>query len=176
VTDDRRLGYATGATGWCAVLLLSPAWLAWATLAGAGMVAGRWFWRRGRASRRFGLACTAGVLVLLVVTVDARPDSVDRLSTGSVRALIVERFGSGWLGREMVCIARRESELRPRAVNWRDVHADGSRGSFGLFQIGRLHAHYVAGEWRRLLNPAVNVRVAWQLYRTDGLNPWGGGC
>lgn len=89
--------------------------------------------------------------------------------------LIYREFGHGWLGRTMVCISRRESGWNPRAINWGDRHANG-RGSFGLFQIGRIHVNYVGGNWRLLLNPRINVRVAHRLYRAQGLGPWGGSC
>ncbi len=130
-------------------------------------------------SRLLLVVCVLAVGALIVFTTDAQPQPP--AGRAVMRGLIVERFGSGWLGREMVCIADRESGLDPRAVNWRDPHVNG-RGSFGLFQIGRVHVHYVGGDWRRLLVPTVNVRVAWQLYRAgrrrgeSGLGPWGGGC
>lgn len=89
--------------------------------------------------------------------------------------LIYREFGHGWLGRTMVCIARRESGLNPRAANWRDTRG----GSFGLFQINGVHA---PGGWafrvwvRHMWDPVANVKSAHALYRSSGLGPWGGGC
>lgn len=88
--------------------------------------------------------------------------------------LIEKKFPS-YIAPTMVCIARRESGLNPRAVNWADQHANG-RGSFGLFQIGRIHDHMVRGDYRRFWIPWVNVNAAWRLWRGAGLAPWGGGC
>jgi hypothetical protein len=93
------------------------------------------------------------------------------------RAVIRAEFGSGGLGACMVRIATRESRLRPRAANWGDWHEDGSRGSFGLFQIGADHRR--AGEpvlefAHRMFNPIANARMAHALYRVSGFQPWGG--
>ncbi len=93
----------------------------------------------------------------------------------TAKQLIYKRFGSGWLGHEMVCIAKRESRLRPDAINWRDVHTNG-RGSFGLFQIGRIHLRWLNVPYQRLLDKKFNVWAAYRLYKMEGLGPWGGGC
>jgi len=73
------------------------------------------------------------------------------------------------------CIVRRESRWNPRAINWRDQHSNG-RGSFGLMQIGRVWIGYTRNDWRPLLDPVVNVRVAHRIYQRYGWRPWGGGC
>jgi hypothetical protein len=114
-------------------------------------------------------ACVVALILaaLMALRADASPTQTERL--------IYQRFGFGWTGRTMVCIARRESHLNPSAINWRDQHANG-RGSFGLFQIGRIHVGMVGGDWRRLLDPVTNINVAYRLYRSSGLRPWGGGC
>jgi hypothetical protein len=72
-----------------------------------------------------------------------------------------------------ILIARRESGLTPWAVNWSDRHANGP-GSFGVFQIGRVHVGMVGGDWRRLLDWRVNIRVAHRLFRRAGWAPWRG--
>lgn len=89
--------------------------------------------------------------------------------------VIHSEFGYGWLGRTMTCIAKRESHLRARAANWHDSNG----GSFGLFQINGVWRHQGESTMhfaRRMWNPIANVRLARQLYRTRGLEPWGGGC
>jgi hypothetical protein len=104
----------------------------------------------------------------------------------AITAMIYKAFGTGWKGRTMLCIARRESNLNPKAVNWSDRHptSEGTfKGSFGLFQIGALHAQHSRGVARqitkgnpyRLLDPKVNIAVAKRMAR-NGLGPWGGGC
>lgn len=113
------------------------------------------------------IACA--VAVALAALFSLRADG----GTGNVKELIMKRFGAA--GPTMLCIARRESHLNPRAINWRDRHANG-RGSFGLFQIGRIHVGMVGGDWRRLLDPVTNINVAYRLYSRSGLRPWGGGC
>jgi hypothetical protein len=91
-----------------------------------------------------------------------------------MKTLIYKHFGSGWRGQTMVCIARRESGLNPRAANY----TDSNGGSYGLFQINGVH------RWRgeslqafryRMWNPVANVKQAVRLAR-GGLGPWGGGC
>lgn len=71
-------------------------------------------------------------------------------------------------------VAYCESKLRPRAANWSDRHSDGSRGSFGLFQIGALHrarGESVAAFARRMFDPLQNARLAYRLSR--GGRSWG---
>lgn len=81
----------------------------------------------------------------------------------------------GAQARAAMCIVNRESGWKPTAINWNDRHANG-RGSFGLFQLGRIHIGMVGGDWRRFLDPLTNVRVAHRLYLRAGWGPWGGGC
>jgi len=97
----------------------------------------------------------------------------------TARQAIRLTFGAGALGACFRSIAWRESRMRPHRTNWQDVHSDGSRGSFGLFQIGAVHRR--AGEpvslFRlRMLVPLANAREARRLYLSDGLRPWGGRC
>jgi hypothetical protein len=95
-----------------------------------------------------------------------------------VKRIIYKYFGSGWLGRKMVCIASRESGLNPWASNWRDTNG----GSHGLFQINGANAPggWATRSWiQRMYDPWINVATAYSLYRRNGLSPWAataGGC
>lgn len=64
-------------------------------------------------------------------------------------------------------ICRLESQGYASAVNWKDSHV-GCNGSFGLFQVGCLHG--VSKE--KLYIPEVNVKVAYDLWKTSGFTPW----
>lgn len=89
--------------------------------------------------------------------------------------MVRHEFGHGRLGDTMLCIARRESGLNPRAANWTDSHG----GSFGLFQLNGVHSPrgWAYRAWvRRMWNPAANIAAARRLYDAAGLGPWGGGC
>jgi len=89
-------------------------------------------------------------------------------------AMIYKTFGSGWQGRTMVCIARRESGLNPRAANYRD----SGGGSYGLLQLNAVHrwrGETLAKFQQRMWNPVTHLQAAKRLAR-GGLGPWGGGC
>lgn len=137
---------------------------------------------------RFISTMAAVVLAVAVATTSAFAASSDNYGGNSrkeqrqMERLIRDRFPS-YIENTMVCIARRESGLNPRAVNWNDQHSTG-RGSFGLFQIGHLHAaawngtarRLTGGNPYRLFDPKINVEAAFRLWRSGGLGPWGGGC
>jgi hypothetical protein len=92
-----------------------------------------------------------------------------------MRHVIRSTFGYGSVGDTMLCIAKRESHLRPRAANW----TDSNGGSFGLFQINGVwrHRHESTMHFaRRMWNPVTNAKFARWLLRTRGLEPWGGSC
>jgi len=132
--------------------------------------------------RRFVLALIV-ILALCALglwLIDNAPGAVGRGNAGrTARAAIRAEFGAGALGACMLSIAERESRLDPRATNWSDRHSDGSRGSFGLFQIGAVHraaGESVAAFRLRMLEPAANSRMAHRLERGAGLAPWGGFC
>jgi hypothetical protein len=129
------------------------------------------------------------ILIINTGVANASP----KISKTEIKQAIYKKFGTGWLGREMVCIANRESHLNPKAINWNDRHptSEGTfKGSFGLFQIGALHAQHSRGTARnltggnqyKLLDPYVNIQAAYHLYMAgrkvgqSGLGPWGGGC
>ena len=64
-----------------------------------------------------------------------------------------------------------------KATNWRDVHSDGSRGSFGWFQVGAIHrrpGESVGAFAERMYVPRANVRLAYRLYLASGWRPWAG--
>lgn len=89
-------------------------------------------------------------------------------------ALIYKTFGTGWQGRTMLCIAKRESGLNPRAANYRDSNG----GSYGLLQLNGVHrwrGESLAQFQRRMWNPTTHLQAAKRLAR-GGLGPWGGGC
>lgn len=139
------------------------------------------------------LSVVSIIVIALSVIGAANAKSEQSINKFQIKQLIYKRFGTGWVGREMVCIANRESHLNPKAVNWSDSHptSEGTfRGSFGLFQIGALHSQHSRGAARgitkgnpyRLLDPKVNIEAAWRLYQSglrsgsNPLGPWGGGC
>jgi hypothetical protein len=142
--------------------------------------------------RRSAIALALLVLLVALATVlveQARGDdhrSTDRGSLIECRCnvdpvldVIRREFGTGPLAGCFAGIAWRESRYNPRATNWHDLHADGSRGSFGLFQIGALNrrpGESVAAFARRMYDPAANAALAHELYRRFGLAPWGGRC
>jgi transglycosylase-like protein with SLT domain len=120
------------------------------------------------------------VVGLALAVVLARPDSASPAPPLRIAAARIIRAEFGSVAAPcFLRIARRESRYNPRAANWHDRHSDGSRGSFGLFQIGAIHRR--AGETassfaRRMFNPWANAREAHSLYRAAGLRPWGGYC
>jgi hypothetical protein len=116
----------------------------------------------------------AGVLLLALAVETARGARPD-----PVLAAIRHEFGTGRLGGCMAAIAWRESRNNPRAANWTDRHSDGSRGSFGLFQIGALwrrDGESVAAFAVRMYDPAASAALAHRIYRRYGLQPWGNHC
>lgn len=85
------------------------------------------------------------------------------------------------LHRWLVCVARRESNLDPRAHNPR-----GADNSYGYMQInmrGSLGPDRMAAfrlsTYEDLFIPEVNLEAAWELYIAAGTSPWKatrGGC
>ena len=132
--------------------------------------------RSRRTATLFALALLVVVLVALVVeTPGVRAGEREPAVVSAIRA----EFGAGELGGCFVGIAWRESRYNPRAANWTDRHADGSRGSFGALQIGALwrrRGESVPAFARRMFDPAANARLAHRIYRRYGLAPWGSSC
>ena len=128
--------------------------------------------------RRRAVALALALLVLLVaalVVETARATDRQQLVAASV---IRHEFGSGRLGGCFMAIANRETggTFDPAAANWGDRHADGSRGSFGLLQIGALWrrpGETVTAFARRMFDPAQNAALAHRIYRRYGIAPWG---
>jgi hypothetical protein len=104
-------------------------------------------------------AIVAGMLAAWPPTSGAHP----RGRADSVTAIRTV-FGKG--AERASRVARCESKLDSTAANLTDRHSDGSRGSWGLFQIGSVHrgpGESVAAFRRRMTNPAENARVAYRL-------------
>ena len=52
-------------------------------------------------------------------------------------------------------------------------HADAfNAGNYGLFQINAVHAARVGGDLQSLFDPAVNVRVAYEIWSDQSWIPW----
>lgn len=129
------------------------------------------------APRPLAIVLIIAVVVLLVVTAARSAASTPR---ARAYAVLVDVFGPR-LAPCFLSLTDRETggTFDPRSTNWRDVHSDGSRGSFGLLQIGAVHRR--AGEsvstFRlRMYVPRQNALEARRLYRSSGLRPWGGSC
>lgn len=67
----------------------------------------------------------------------------------------------------MLAIMRAESGCNPMAINGADNHRV-CLGSYGLFQIGCVH---FKGE--DMHDPETNIRLAYRIYKSQGLNAWG---
>lgn len=61
-------------------------------------------------------------------------------------------------------VAACESGMNPAAV--------GAAGERGLFQIHPVHAPALGARWAQMFDPATNIAVAHELYRTQGWRPW----
>lgn len=87
--------------------------------------------------------------------------------TASIRA-IRQVFGARAPAAIRVARCETGNTFYARSANWTDRHSDGSRGSFGLFQIGALHrraGESVAAFARRMFDPVANSRVAYRMSR-----------
>lgn len=116
------------------------------------------------------------MIISLAVGGVAQADNygTSRTEAQKMEGLIYKTFGHGWQGRTMVCIARRESGLNPRAANYHDSNG----GSYGLLQLNGVHrwrGESLAQFQRRMWNPYTHLQAAKRLAR-GGLGPWGGGC
>ena len=61
------------------------------------------------------------------------------------------------------------------SVSWCESRwlPDAIGGSnYGLFQVNAVHRGRVGGDVLRLLEPATNVRIAYDLWRAEGWGPW----
>src|SRR5262245_50108473 len=136
--------------------------------------------RRRPPSRDAHRALLVLVLVLVVVNIALWLTAGARGTAGHIRrppsalAVIAAEFGHGPLAGCMLHVAERESGLDPHAANWSDRHSDGSRGSFGLFQIGALwrsRGEAVSAFARRMFDGAANAALAHLIYLRAGLSP-----
>lgn len=120
------------------------------------------------------MLATTIVLALAAMTGEARADNyggTSRAYQAQIINMIYAKFGSGYVGRTMVCIARRESGLNPRAANYHDSNG----GSFGLFQINGIHRGWA--DFNRIFDPAYNIQAAYRLsHGGRALGPWGYHC
>ena len=73
----------------------------------------------------------------------------------------------GWSGDIAFAVCMGESNGRPRVINSRDRHGS-CRGSYGLFQIACIHA-----DPDDMLDPQQNISQAYELYQSQGWQPWG---
>lgn len=126
------------------------------------------------------------VSIAFLISIDVSSAKTDVNTRAELRQAIYNKFGSGYTGQKMFCIANNESKLNPRAENKTDSHYDGRlgyyiKGSFGLFQIGALHRNdnETVEQFRiRMFNPIQNINIAYKLYKASGFYPWTGryGC
>lgn len=96
------------------------------------------------------------------------------LASREIGPTLAIRLAFGSYAEQALRVAWCESKLKATAANWTDRHSDGSRGSWGLFQIGSLHrarGESVAAFRARMFDPLANARVAFRLSR--GGRSWG---
>lgn len=75
-----------------------------------------------------------------------------------------EVFAFDWPHDEACAVSWCESSWLPWAYN---------AGNYGLFQINAVHQARVRGDLNSLFDPAVNVRVAYAIWRdAGGWGPW----
>lgn len=77
-----------------------------------------------------------------------------------------------WDSRLMKAIFYAESQLKPNAVNAKDRHK-GCSGSYGIAQIGCVWFGKHGLNWDNWNDPETNIRVAYEIYKEQGLNAWG---
>jgi len=132
--------------------------------------------RRAHERRAVALALFLAVVVVAALVVEtARATDRQQLAAA---AAIRQAFGTGPTAGCFMAIADRETghTFDPRAANWNDRHSDGSRGSFGLFQIGALwrdRGETVQHFARRMFDPRAAARLARRLFDRYGVQPWG---
>ena len=68
-----------------------------------------------------------------------------------------------------LAIIERESSGYKKAVNWDDYHPTcDCYGSFGLFQLGKVHMGEYGYNWENRFDPETNVRVAYEVWKLQG--------
>jgi hypothetical protein len=124
--------------------------------------------------RRIIVTLASALALAIPAAATADNYGTNRSESARMTALIYKTFGTGWQGRTMLCIARRESGLNPRAANYHDSNG----GSYGLLQLNGVHrwrGESLAAFQQRMWNPVTHLQAAKRLAR-GGLGPWGGGC
>lgn len=96
---------------------------------------------------------------------------------------LIEKYD--WSVETAMQICKEESQGDPKAINLRDSHKD-SKGnvicvsSRGLMQIACIHAGKLGSNLETLLEPKMNLDVAYAIYEKKGWCPWttykGPGC
>lgn len=116
---------------------------------------------------------TAAVAACLAAAVSTGAASASSSSTvAEARREVWRLFGPVHAPR-MLCVIGRESGWNPNAINWRDYHRGAGHGSFGLAQIGRLWiVAWLRDRWRLALDPVLNVRLAFRVFRIQGFRAW----
>lgn len=90
-------------------------------------------------------------------------DKSTNKASGSGNCSLVNNY-SGWDKRVAYAVCMAESGGNPNAANWNDNHGS-CMGSFGLFQIGCIHAG-------ASFDGKTNVETAYRLYKSSGWSPW----
>lgn len=98
-------------------------------------------------------------------------------------ASLLEKYD--WSTTTAMQICTDESHGYPETINWNDKHKDKNGdliciSSRGLMQIGCIHAGKLGSTLETLLDPEINVAVAYEIYKESGWCPWttykGPGC
>lgn len=76
-----------------------------------------------------------------------------------------------WPVETAMAICNAESDGSPAAVNMRDSHSS-CVGSFGLFQNACFWASTFGYTTSDLLDPGINIKVAYRIWKSQGFHPW----
>jgi hypothetical protein len=120
--------------------------------------------------RRFaqGVALILFGVVLLALAAETARGTREPVVVTAIR----QEFGTGWLGGCFARIAWRESRFDARASNWADANG-GSHGALQINGVWRRRGESPAAFAQRMYDPAANARLAHQIYRRYGVQPWG---
>lgn len=77
-----------------------------------------------------------------------------------------------WDARLMSAIIMAESGGNNNAINAGDRHSN-CNGSYGLTQLSCLHFGKHGLTWDNWSDPSTNIKVAYEIYKTQGLRAWG---
>ena len=75
-----------------------------------------------------------------------------------------------WNKKVAMAVMKAESGCNEDAVNRKDKHAT-CKGSYGLFQIGCVHASKEG--FKDVMEPEVNIKLAYEVYKSQGWGAWG---